>query len=229
MESKLHSLFFEQGGCINLNCYQNEYETMRLLFDKMPELPRKFCGILSLQWLQSLEEDENLEFSLKDNDEKINESKYLRQQGNELFTAKEEQRNILGACRLYNDAIFAALDTCNSNELALGFANRALALQTFGYYQQAYDDSVCALNLGYPELMKHKIITRQAYCALKLKDIDLMKKHLNELQQLKLNNNFEKQCEDLQKAFDELKEEMANKKEKLQNVELPLNRETQEM
>lgn len=96
MDSKLHSLFFEQGGCFELNSYQNEYETMRLLFDKMPELPRKFCVTLSLQWLQTLEEDENLEFSLKDNDEKIEESKYLRRQGNDLFTGKKRTTKYIG-------------------------------------------------------------------------------------------------------------------------------------
>lgn len=231
MESKLYSLFSVQGGCIELKEYQNEYETMRLLFDKMPELPRKYCGILSQQWLQSLEEDENLEFSLKDNDEKIKESNYLRQQGNQLFTAKGEQRNVLGACRLYNDAIFAALDTIDSDELSLGFANRAMALQTFGYYQQAYDDCVCALKIGYPVQMRHKIMTRQACCALKLKKIDLLEKHLNELQQQQaLNKNFEKQLKELQEAYEELKQEMEVTKEIVPTQDaLPLNRESQEM
>ncbi|XP_037819709.1 SET and MYND domain-containing protein 4-like [Lucilia sericata] len=229
MDSKLLSLFSVQGRCIDFKSYQNEFETMRLLFDLMPEKPKEFVRILSLQWLQTMEINENEEFALKDNDEKIQESKDLRQQGNRLFTAKGEQRNVLGACRLYNDAIYAALDT-KGDELALGFANRATALQTFGYYQQAYDDCVCALKLGYPEALRHKIIIRQTYCSLKLKDLLAAEKHLKELSTLTLNEGFNKERRDLENAFDELKQEMLDKQDNVKDEkEVQLNRETQEV
>ncbi|XP_065369897.1 SET and MYND domain-containing protein 4 [Calliphora vicina] len=229
MDSKLLSLFAVQGGCIDFKTYKNEFETMRLLYDLMPEKKSQFVRVLSLQWLQTMEQNENMEFALKENSEKIQESKDLRQQGNRLFTAKGDKRNVLGACRLYNDAIYAALDT-KSDELALGFANRATALQTFGYYQQAYDDCVCALKFGYPETLRHKIIVRQAYCSIKMRDLSRAEKHLNELEALTLNNGFEKERRELLKAFDELKGEMVDKPEDLMaEKEIPLNRETQEI
>lgn len=133
--------------------------------------------------------------------ENTQKSKILREQGNKLFkeTGKE---NVLAACRLYTKAIFAASN--GSEDLALAHANRAIALQEFGYFQQAYDDCECALDQGYPEALKHKIITRQAYCARQLEDATLLKRHLDTLQELSLNKNFVTQLEQLQEGLKKL-------------------------
>lgn len=214
--------------CFELKTYKNEFETMSILFDDKPQ--RNFIRDASKSWLQTLENNENMEFALKEDEEKIQESKDLRQQGNRLFTAKGNARNVLAACRLYNDAIYAALDT-KGEELALGFANRATALQTFGYFRQAYDDCLCALKLGYPDAMKHKIIVRQTFCSIQMKDVARAEKHLGELEMLNLNKGFEKERQELMKKFEELKEEMKDKKQEQNDIdrEIALNRETQEM
>ncbi|KAM7345546.1 SET and MYND domain containing, class 4, member 1 isoform 2-T2 [Cochliomyia hominivorax] len=231
MESDLMSLFSMQSNFLKLETFNNEFETMSLLYDQLPDEPRQFVQGLSLQSLKNMEKEEAIEYSLKTNVEKIDESKNLRQQGNCLFTAKDDKRNVLAACRLYNDAIYAALDT-KGEELALGFANRATALQTFGYYQQAYDDCLCALKLGYPNSLKHKITIRQTYCSIQMGDLCKAEKHLNELRNLTLNKGFEKEREELIKNFEKLKLEMDNKKEdKKLTIEkqISLNRETQEI
>lgn len=206
-----------------LKSYKNEFETMSILFDDKPQ--RKFILDASKSWLQTLENNENMEFALKEDEEKIKESKDLRQQGNDLFTAKGSGRNVMAACRLYNDAIYAALDT-KGEELALGFANRATALQAFGYYRQAYDDCVCALKFGYPEAMKHKVLIRQTYCSLQMKDLAKVEKHLNELEKLNLNKSFEKE---LIKKYEDLKKELSDNQQERKEREIPLNRDSQEM
>ncbi|XP_073847472.1 SET and MYND domain-containing protein 4-like [Musca autumnalis] len=199
-QPSLFSLLYKQGLCTRLEKYENEFETMRHIF----ELPlQQFLECTSLEWFSSLQKNEDTEFAIKGDAERIRESNELRKQGNQIFTATGEP-NILAACRLYNDAIFAALDCKGGEEVALGFANRAMALQTFGYYRQAYDDCVCALQMGYPLEMRHKIITRQAYCADKHKDVEALKRHLSELEGLTLNESFQKQFEELKESLKQL-------------------------
>ncbi|TMW43370.1 hypothetical protein DOY81_011554, partial [Sarcophaga bullata] len=228
MTYELHELFSEQISYLVKQPYQNEFETMSMIFEKIPERMKTKIQKLSLQWLQNLEQNENMEFDMKEASEKVKESKDLRQKGNQLFTGKGKKRNILGACRFYNDAIDAALDADNG-ELALGFANRGMALQTFGYYQQAYDDCVWALKLNYPDSMRHKIVLRQAFSAIKLKHVQKAEKHLRELKQHDLNSNCLKQYEELEEALKQLKEENIEEKENFENEnEISLNRESQE-
>lgn len=229
MSFELHELFSEQINCIVKQPYQNEFETMSMIFEKIPERMRAKIQNLSLKWLQNLEQNENKEFDMKEASEKAKESEDLRQKGNQLFTEKAKKRNILGACRFYNDAIDAGLDGDNK-ELALCFANRGMALQSFGYYQEAYDDCIWALKLGYPDSMRYKIVLRQAFSAIKLKNLQKAEKHLRELQQLDLNSNCLKQYEELEEALEQLKQENMERNEDLEKRnEVPLNRESQEM
>lgn len=229
MSFELHELFSEQISCIVKQPYQNEFETMSMIFEQIPERMRTKIQKLSLQWLQNLEQNENIEFDMKEASEKAKESADLRQKGNQLFTDKGKKRNILGACRFYNDAIDAVLDADN-RELALGFANRGMALQTFGYYQQAYDDCVWALKLGYPDSKRSKIVLRQAFCAIQLKNLQNAENHLRELKQLDPNSNCLKQYEELEEALEQLKQENVENNEDLEKRnEILLNRESQEM
>lgn len=228
MTAELEELFSKQFNYIIKQSYKNEFETISMIFEKIPERMRAKVHMLSSQWLQNLEQKENIEFEMKDSNEKIKESKDLRQKGNQLFTEKGKMRNVLGACGFYNDAINAALDTDNE-ELALGFANRGMALQTFGYFQQAYDDSLWALKLGYPDLMRYKIILRLAFNAIKLKDVQTSEIHLKELKEFDLNTNCLKQYEELVEALEKLKEENIEKNDLIRENEIPLNRESQQM
>lgn len=229
MDSSLGSLFSMQSAFIDLQKYDDEFQTLLRLY-RLPQDKKEYCENASLLWLKSKEEDENVEFAMKDDSEKIKESNDLRKEGNQLYTARNAQRNVLGACRLYNDAIFAALDCKSGDEVALGFANRAMSLQTFGYYEQAYDDCVCALRAGYPAAMRHKLITRQAYCSLQLGNVENLTNHLKELEGMPLNDGFTKQ-------YKELREELiainaANTKDN-ERSQTPYNelitRESQEM
>uniref|UniRef100_T1PJF5 SET domain protein n=1 Tax=Musca domestica TaxID=7370 RepID=T1PJF5_MUSDO len=201
---------------------------MRELFT-LPQNLQKFCEDTSLQWIKLQEKNEDTEFAMKDDDERIQESNELRKQGNLLFNAKSD-RNILGACRLYNDAIFAALDCKGCEEIALGFANRAMALQAFGYYSQAYDDCFCALKSGYPHAMRHKVVTRQAYCSLKLKDVQSLKKHLLELEGISLNESFQKQFTELQESLKQLMIDKCSEQDEMEEEEeIKKSRNSQEI
>ncbi|XP_013105001.2 SET and MYND domain-containing protein 4 [Stomoxys calcitrans] len=212
MDTDLCELFSLQSKFVCLNKYEDEFKTQKILYGLPKNL--QLCEKLTLHWLKTQEKNEDNEFAMKDDSDRIKESNELRSEGNRLYTAQKE-RNILGACRLYNDAIFAALDSKSGNEISLGFANRAMALQTFGYYQQAYDDCMCALKTGYPNAMRHKIITRQAFCSLQLKDAKALESHLNELDQMTLNDNFQKQLLELKESLANICE--TNKKSELED------------
>lgn len=230
MENTLENIFELQSNiAIRLKEYENEFETMRLLFDRLPEKPKKLIRGLSYGWLQGLEQSEKNEFYIK-NKKKELESKNLREEGNRLFTAKGEKRNVLGACRMYTDAIYAALDT-SGDALPLGFANRAMALQSFGYYQQAYDDCCCALKLDYPKKLIHKIFMRQAYCSIKMNKLKIAEEHINDLKKLKVQEGrFVKELNDLLVAFDEQRRDNdLDGSNPIAMEQIPLKRDTQEM
>ncbi|XP_075169984.1 SET and MYND domain containing, class 4, member 1 [Haematobia irritans] len=225
MDIDLSKLFSMQSNFIRLKSYDNEYETLKILYE-MPEHLLDHCRKASLHWLSTQEENEDMEFAMKEDIEKIKESNELRNEGNRLFTAKKE-KNILGACRLYNDAIFAALGCKTTEELSLGFANRAMALQKFGYYQQAYDDCVCALKTGYPQALRHKIVTRQAYCSVHLRNVDALKVHLADLDQMDLNESFMKQKQELKESLRNICN--GNEKSELKEEKMFESRESQQI
>ncbi|XP_037895305.1 SET and MYND domain-containing protein 4 isoform X1 [Glossina fuscipes] len=221
MDSKWLNFLLSQLRLVN---YENEYETMRLLFDK--PLSCKLVCKSAQDLLESLKRNENYEFLLKDKQTRVREAANLRKEGNDCMAEKEKPNKVLEACRLYTDAIFTAIGVDNM-ELSLGYANRALALQCFGYYQQAYDDCECALEIGYPKKLYPKIICRQAYCALQLNNAELLTKHLSSLESMHLNENFRRQEQELRANLWKLQ----NQTEKTNgNVELILkNRDSQEI
>ncbi|XP_053965058.1 SET and MYND domain-containing protein 4 [Anastrepha ludens] len=123
----------------------------------------------------------------------------LREEGNAFYSSKADgkQKNLIIAGQRYTQAIFTA--HANTEALALSYANRAMVLQELGYYQQAYDDCCCALETNqYPLRLVHKIKTRQAFCALYLKDTKQLAVHLEELENCNLNDSFIQRLQELQ-------------------------------
>lgn len=196
----LSAIFKKHAEIINYDGnYKNEFETIKLL----PTFVAKDeQAIIFSAFLTALEEPQDI-------DKCAERSRCLREEGNRLYKTKNCKKGdelsecLLNSCRLYTQAILAAENV--SEELCLAYANRAMALQDFGYFEQAYDDCVCALEYGYPEHLKHKLIMRQAYCAWKLKDPNRLGHHISSLQEIpKLNSNFSTQLEQLQQELNQL-------------------------
>ncbi|XP_030560223.1 SET and MYND domain-containing protein 4 [Drosophila novamexicana] len=194
----LAKVFVEQNKLIAFNePYKNELEIIKVLHT-MPAAKRQRFKELTESVLQDLDESSNVAT-------RANHSRSLREQGNQVYKTKSKKSGndlaecLLSASRLYTQAILEAENAYE--ELCLGFANRAMALQDFGYYEQAYDDCECALEFGYPKNMQHKLIMRQAYCAWKLGDAQKLGEHIACLEQLELNASFTQQLEQLQQEL----------------------------
>lgn len=143
----------------------------------------------------------------------LQQSEDLRAEGNRIFQSKNmnaKENRMVKAIRLYTEAIFAAskgyclcrrlkerhsMEMYESNPeqkietyadlLSLAYANRSIVLLKFGYIQEAYDDCCCSLNIGYRKVEKrYQIVWRQIICCNELQYIELMRKHLRELQDL---------------------------------------------
>ncbi|XP_016967855.1 SET and MYND domain-containing protein 4 [Drosophila biarmipes] len=194
---RLARVFSQQDGLITLDGgYKDEYETFKCLDSLPAEQLAKFQQ-LTINLLKDLEQPHE--------SKKCSErSRSLREEGNTVFrgTGSDSER-LLSACRLYTGAVFEAEDALD--ELALAFANRGMALQEYGYYREAYDDCANALEYGYPERLRHKVIMRQAHCAWKLEKTESLEKHLRCLEQLPLNESFKQQLKDLQEKLQVLK------------------------
>lgn len=143
-------------------------------------------------WLNSLDE-QNLNSAEMSN-------KY-REEGNELFRANKVE-NSYSAQNNYTKALFGAPD---KKHAALCHANRAAALIQIGFYEEAYDDCSCAIELGYPSENLEKIYARQATCAIALKDSKKLKICLDKLHKSKV---FGKEIEKLNKKLEELQNEL---------------------
>ncbi|XP_055855712.1 uncharacterized protein LOC129918966 [Episyrphus balteatus] len=126
------------------------------------------------------------------------ESNTYREEGNRLFR-ENKKANALAASRYYTNAILAAPE--DSPVLALAHANRAAALVEFGYYFDAYSDCEIAKNLGYPKEKQLKIIMRQAYCAVKLKNYNHLENALEKLRDMPLNEQCLNQKEDFEEKL----------------------------
>lgn len=194
----LGELFKKQIEIINYNGnYENEFETIKLVY-KWPI----YQATRVSAFLEVLEDPQDI-------DKCAERSRCLREEGNRVYKTKnckkdkELSKCLLRACRLYTQAILAAESV--SVELCLGYANRGMALQDFGYFEQAYDDCVSALEYGYPEHLKHKLIMRQAHCAWKLNDANRLEQHIRSLQDIPmLNSSFSAQLEQLQQELSQL-------------------------
>ncbi|XP_052864294.1 SET and MYND domain-containing protein 4-like [Anopheles cruzii] len=106
-------------------------------------------------------------------------SNQFRERGNDIFKSKQNNHLALEA---YSKAIFAAPK--GSEALALGHANRAVLLNRFGRYQEAFDDCHLALAGGYPEASRLKIFFRQAECAQKLRDPQMLRAVIRDIEEV---------------------------------------------
>lgn len=194
---RLAKVFSQQDELIALEgYYKDEYSTFESLKGLPAEKGQRFHQ-LTLQLLEDLRQsDDPLKCAER--------SRHLREEGNLVFrSASKDPEQILKACKLYTGAVFEAEDA--NAELALAFANRGMALQEYGFFREAYDDCANALDCGYPEKMRHKLIMRQALCAWKLDHLDMLEKHLSSLEQMQLNESFLQQLENLKNELDVLK------------------------
>ncbi|XP_022225886.2 SET and MYND domain-containing protein 4 [Drosophila obscura] len=205
---RLAQVFTQQDELIApVGVYQNEYEAIKELYSLPAEKRQRFQE-LTLLVLVDLEQPH-------DRKSLAERSRMWRDRGNRLFrsSAKElgpeaEAERVLGACRLYTRAVLEAEDV--EGELCFAFANRGMALQEYGYYQEAYDDCANALEFGYPRRLQHKIIIRQAHCASKLKRTEQLAEHIACLDKLELNESFRQQLEDLKKNLELLQSQSSN-------------------
>ncbi|EDW02369.1 SET and MYND domain-containing protein 4 [Drosophila grimshawi] len=196
--NRLAEIFSEQGELITHDgTYQNELETIKVI-RVLPVHKRQRFNRLSTQLLEDLEQPQ-------DRQKCAERSRSLREEGNRVYKTKSSKNNadqaecLLSACRLYTQAVLEAETAFD--ELCLSFANRGMALQDYGYYEQAYDDCVCALEFGYPKKLQHKLIMRQAHCAWKLGDAKKLGEHLACLEQLQLNPSYCQKLEELQQQL----------------------------
>lgn len=90
----------------------------------------------------------------------------LRRRGNELFRRKLYD----GALMLYNESICAAPN--DSEDLAIGYANRSAVFYAKATYGVALVNIALAKKHNYPERLMPKLLTREANCRQKLEDKD---------------------------------------------------------
>ncbi|EDV35449.1 uncharacterized protein Dana_GF12496 [Drosophila ananassae] len=199
---RLAKVFSQQDELIALEgLYKDEYFTFESLKGLPAEKGQRFHQ-LTLQLLEDLPQPVD---PLKCTER----SRQLREEGNLVFrSATKDPERVLKACKLYTGAVFEA--EAANEELALAFANRGIALQEYGFFREAYDDCANALDCGYPEKMRHKLVMRQAHCAWKLEDLDVLEKHLSSLEQMQLNESFLQQLENLKNELEILKRKEAD-------------------
>ncbi|KAH8296927.1 hypothetical protein KR044_001061 [Drosophila immigrans] len=202
----LAETFSKQSELIKLSAYKDEFETIKSLHT-LPKEKQQYFNALTEQLLDNLEQPTS-------KDDCAQRSRTLREEGNRVYKSKsgkneaETKECLLAACRLYTQAILEA-ETAH-DELALGFANRGMALQDFGYFQQAYDDCASALEFGYPQRLLHKLVMRQAHCAWQLGNTKQLEEHTSRLKGLQLNEGYTKQLEQLQQQLQVLQATQSN-------------------
>ncbi|XP_017045068.1 SET and MYND domain-containing protein 4 [Drosophila ficusphila] len=202
---RLAKVFSKQDELIDLDGgFKDEFETIKSL-DSLPAEKLERFRQLTLKLLKDLEQPH-------DREKCAERSRILREEGNIVFRgpatengSSQDAERVLKACRLYTKAVFEAEDAVD--ELALAYANRGMALQEYGFYSEAYDDCANALECGYPERLRHKVIMRQAHCAWKLQKIGPLEAHITSLEQLQLNENFLQQLNNLKEKLQLLKSE----------------------
>lgn len=97
------------------------------------------------------------------------ESVKYRKLGNEAYsTSSIDPETLEEALSYYTQSI--ALAESNSEEIALGFANRSAALLNLNRPMESLRDIERALQLNYPEKLKPKLYHRRAVCFAKLAD-----------------------------------------------------------
>ncbi|XP_013113500.2 uncharacterized protein LOC106091509 [Stomoxys calcitrans] len=180
-------------GAINLrNCHSfSDSEDDGLALDQQKEFRS-----LVIEWFQQLR-------ARTEDFKSDEESRRMREAGNDSY---RKERHALKACDLYTEAIFLA-PSQDSIAAAMAHANRSTVLHDCGMYEQAYDDCLCALDLGYPEEYHPLIKLRQASCALKMRNFGLCEQHLHELLHMELSETFEARTHELWHECEVLKAE----------------------
>ncbi|CAD6999898.1 unnamed protein product [Ceratitis capitata] len=152
-----------------------------------------------LEWFQQL-------YVQTDSFRSDEESQRVREAGNNCY---RKEHHPLKACDLYTEAIFLAPveEDADNTTAAMAHANRSTVLHDYGMYEEAYDDCLCALELGYPEEYNALIKLRQAACALKLRNFALCELHVHELLHMDLSEAFEARTHELWHECEVLKSE----------------------
>lgn len=86
-----------------------------------------------------------------------NRSKELRQKGNDLFS----RGKAFDALELYNQSICWADSRANSEELAIGFANRSAVYFKWKMYEECNQNIELAKAAGYPKRLMDKLLKRE--------------------------------------------------------------------
>lgn len=92
----------------------------------------------------------------KSNDKSI----AFRKEGNENFSLKT--RNYFRALQLYNKSICYSL--CDSENIAIGYANRSAVLFELKKYQQCLENISMARKANFPDRLMHKLDKRENDC-----------------------------------------------------------------
>lgn len=89
-----------------------------------------------------------------------NRSKELRQEGNKLFC----QGKAFDALELYNQSICWAECKDNTEELAIGYANRSAVYYKWNMYEICTQNIELAKSAGYPKRLMEKLMKREMDC-----------------------------------------------------------------
>lgn len=103
------------------------------------------------------------EFKLKlvmQNSKSNEKSIVFRKEGNEHFSLKS--RNYFRALQLYNKSICFSL--CDSENIAIGYANRSAVLFELKKYQQCLENIWMAREANFPDRLVHKLDKRENDC-----------------------------------------------------------------
>lgn len=89
-----------------------------------------------------------------------NRSKVLRQAGNSLFG----QGRAFDALEFYNQSICWADSKDNSEELAIGYANRSAVYHKWKMFKECKQNIALAKDAGYPKRLMDKLLNREMDC-----------------------------------------------------------------
>lgn len=143
-------------------------------------------------------------------DEQFPSLKCSNQKNKNLSTEQRENGNVLfhsndlkDALKKYTESISLAPN--NSTCLALAYANRAAVLKLLGYFQDSINDTLRAIEYGYPEETLHKLHVRLGQC------FEQLDQHSNAVE------HFNKALACIQKSSKMNQEERNELSEKLHN------------
>lgn len=136
-------------------------------------------------------------------------SAHCREQGNKLF----QKKSFWKALEMYNRSMMLAPTSGEMCTLALALANRSAVLYHMKQYRHCLYDIQAALENGYPDNLRYKLLDRQGKCLYKLgrkeqaqqsfQDGKTVLQQMTDLDQNKnnnLRNDFDKQIWQCEKA-----------------------------